>query len=64
MTTNDTTGLKSELSIQYMYDNAYYNELYNALPEFRYGISNIQSFWNVNQMYPFQRVIMKIDLQR
>ena len=47
MTTNDTTGLKSELSIQYMYDNAYYNELYNALPEFRYGISNIQSFWNV-----------------
>ena len=47
MTTNDTTGLKSELTIQYMYDNAYYNELYNALPEFRYGISNIQSFWNV-----------------
>ncbi len=39
-------NIESTLSVEYMYDKASYNELYNAIPELKYEVKNLTLYWN------------------
>ncbi|MEK9727846.1 MAG: LptA/OstA family protein [Candidatus Margulisiibacteriota bacterium] len=42
----ENSQVETVLSVEYMYDNASYNELYNALPEVKFEINNLSIYWN------------------
>ena len=39
--------MKSNITLDYLYNHVYYNELYNALPEVKYSLSNAKLNWGL-----------------